>query len=198
MKSILAATALVGAFATAAVAEEGAYFGLGLAAVKSSSNAAPIRPGYDASANDFGLALTAGFRFASAGTLTYGVEGNLDLMTGNRMKGDPADSCLGQSPTWCEIDAAFRLRGTLTTDLANGNRLTASLGAVIVRGLVESGPGNNVSAMGRGISVGVAWESVGSGMPLRVDLNYDAVSRDNVTAYERSLDMIGLRVSYMF
>ncbi len=35
-------------------------------------------------------------------------------------------------------------------------------------------------------------------MPLRVDLNYDAVRDDNQNFYERDLDMIGLRVSYMF
>ena len=36
------------------------------------------------------------------------------------------------------------------------------------------------------------------GMPVRVDVNYDAIRDDNQPAYERDLDLVGLRVSYMF
>jgi len=65
-----------------------------------------------------------------------------------------------------------------------------------VQGRSENGPGNYLDTTGRGISVGFAWQK--DGMPVRIDLNYDAVRDDNQTAYERDLDMVGLRVSYMF
>jgi len=166
-------------------------------AVTHNSTSAPIVPGFDPTVTDFGLALTAGYRFATVGNLTYGFEGNLDLM-GGKLMGDYVDACEDESPTWCEVDAALRLRGTLSTDLANGSRLTTSLGAVVVRGRAEDGPGNYLDTTGRGLSIGVAWEKLDGRMPLRVDLNYDAVRKDNATAYERELDMIGLRLSYMF
>ena len=35
-------------------------------------------------------------------------------------------------------------------------------------------------------------------MPVRVDLNYDAIREDDANNYDRDLDMIGLRLSYMF
>jgi hypothetical protein len=95
------------------------------------------------------------------------------------------------------VDAALRLRATMATDL-NGSRLTASLGAVMVRGLTENGGGNYLDTTGRGVSVGVAWEQLSGGLPVRVDLNYDAIQTDNQPLFDRSLDMIGLRVSYMF
>lgn len=197
MKLALATSALVLALAQSAMAQDGAYFGLGLAVTDNATDSSVV-PGFEASSNDVGLALTAGYRFASTGALAYGVEGNLDLMSGNEMSDGGTDACTGSSPTWCEVDAILRLRGTLTTDLSGGGRLTGSLGAVLARGLVESGPGNNVNATGNGLSLGVAWENLGGGLPVRVDVNYDAIRDDNVTEYERSMDMLGIRVSYMF
>ena len=163
-----------------------------------SSTSAPIVSDYEASATDYALALTAGYRFASAGPLTYGVEGNLDFVSGKTMSDSGVDACTGTSPSWCTVDIAMRLRGTLGTDLASGNRLTASLGAIVVRGKTENGPGNYLDTTGRGVSVGVAWERVSDQMPVRIDLNYDSIRTDDQPAYERDLDMVGLRISYMF
>jgi len=161
--------------------------------------ASRIFPDDDFSATDYGLALTAGYRFAAVGNLTYGIEGNLDLMGGNRMStSGGSDTCTNQSPSWCEVDAVLRLRGTFSTSLANGARLTTSLGAAVVRGLAEDGPDNYVDATGRGLSLGIAWEQVGSRVPVRVDLNYDAIHTDDANLYDRDLNMLGLRVSYLF
>lgn len=196
MKTGFLATAVVFALANAVAAQDGAYFGLGVGISQNSSTADGF-VGYEPSATDFALALTAGYRFPSAGTLAYGIEGNLDLMS-SKLMSDVIDACASNGPTWCEVDAALRLRGTLTTDLSGGGRLTTSLGAVVVRGRAEDGPGIFVDATGRGISLGVAWEQVGGRVPVRVDLNYDAVRQDNTNNFDRELDMIGLRVSYMF
>jgi hypothetical protein len=196
MRTSLLSAAAVLALASAGQAQDGLYYGLGLA-ISANSTSAPEVSGYEATATDYGVALTLGYRFAAAGTLSYGIEGNLDLMSGKVMS-DTFDACTDVSPTWCEVDAAFRLRGTVTSDMANGSRIMGSLGAVIVHGRAEDGPGNYVSATGRGLSLGVAWEQVGGSMPMRVDLNYDAIREDNADIYERDLDMIGLRVSYMF
>jgi hypothetical protein len=197
MKIALLGSALVSLLAQSAAAQDGAYFGIGLG-VGQTMTTSSVVPEYDASVTDFSLALTAGYRFASAGPMTYGIEGNLDLMSANTMSDSGTDACTGSSPSWCEIDAAFRLRGTLTADYVGGNRWTASLGAVVVQGRSENGGGNYLDTRGRGVSVGIAWERPDAGMPVRVDLNYDAVRDDNQPAYERELDMIGLRVSYMF
>lgn len=197
MKIGLLASTVVLALANAAAAEDGAYFGLGIG-VSNETSAPEFNKDGEISATDFGLALTAGYRFPSAGTVAFGVEGNLDLMSGKLMGKDGNEACPGFGPTWCYVDAAARLRGTVSTDLSGGGRLMGSLGAVVVRGQAEDGPGTFVDAVGRGISIGVAWENLGGGMPVRVDLNYDSVKRDNANNYDRSLDMIGLRVSYMF
>jgi hypothetical protein len=196
MKAIFLFAVVAAATAQTASAQDGAYFGLGLGASQFSSEATVV-PGYEASGTDFALALTAGYRFAASGALAFGVEGNLDLFAGERMS-DDIDACTGASPSWCEIDTVLRLRGTLTSDLAGGNRITTSLGGVMVDGLAEDGPGNNVDTRGHGFSLGVAWEQVGGAMPLRVDLNYDTINSDDANTYERDLDMIGLRLSYMF
>lgn len=195
MKMTLLASAALLALAPAVQAQD-AYFGLGLGVSANSTTASEVT-GFEPSATDFGLALTAGYRFASVGTVTYGIEGNLDLM-GGKLMSDTFDACTDFAPTWCEVDAALRLRGTVTSDLANGSRVMGSLGAVMVRGRAEDGPGNYVNATGRGLSLGVSWEQVGGTMPLRVDLNYDAIREDDADLYERDLDMLGLRVSYMF
>ena len=158
---------------------------------------APGFGSFTPTSDDVGLALTGGYRFASAGALTYGVEGNLDLMSGERMS-DGADSCISQAPTWCEVDQMLRLRGTLTTDLANGSKVTGLLGLVSVNGRAENGPDTFVDATGTGGSLGVAWETAGAGMPLRFDVNYDWVNTDDADEYERDLDMVSLRISYMF
>ena len=176
MKTMLTATALALALGTMAQAQD-AYFGLGLG-VSRNSTSSTIFPNYEPTATDYGLALTAGYRFASAGNLTYGVEGNLDLMSGKLMS-DGIDACNSAGPTWCEIDVTLRLRGTATTELANGARLMGSLGAAIVQGRAEDGAGVFVDAMGRGLSLGVSWENVGGNMPVRVDLNYDAIRIDD-------------------
>lgn len=189
------ATAALLALAPAAQAQD-AYFGLGLA-VSGNSSSGDEFSSYEPSATDYGIALTAGYRFASAGTLAYGVEGNLDLMSGKLMS-DGDDACTSVAPTWCEVDAVFRLRGTMTSELANGSRLMGSLGAAIVHGRAEDGPGTYVSTTGRGLSLGLSWEQVGGSVPVRVDLNYDAIREDDANNYDRDLDMIGLRLSYMF
>lgn len=196
MKTGLIATALTVAMATSVQAQDGAYFGIGLG-VSHNSTSATIVPDFDATATDFGLALTAGYRFASVGNLTYGFEGNLDIM-GGKLMSDYVDACTDESPTWCEVDATLRLRGTVSSELASGARLMGSLGAAIVRGRAEDGPGNYVNATGRGLSLGVSWEQVGGNLPVRVDVNYDAIRIDDANNYDRKLDMIGLRVSYMF
>lgn len=172
------------------------YFGLGLSVTQGTSNA-PASPDYDMAVTDFGLALTAGYRFATVGTLTYGLEGNLDIQGGKRMSDGPAEACSGVTPSWCEIDTIARLRATVSSDLSSGNRWTASLGAAIVSGLAEDNPGVYVDTVGRGLSLGVAWEKT-AGLPVRVDVNYDAIRKDDANNYTRDLDILGLRLSYMF
>ena len=41
----------------------------------------------------------------------------------------------------------------MTSELANGSRLMGSLGAAIVHGRAEDGPGTYVSTTGRGLSL---------------------------------------------
>lgn len=197
MKLKIASICVALAIPQLAAAQDGLYYGIGLAAVNTSSDA-PIVPFYEASTTDFGLALTLGYRFASTGPLTYGIEGNVDVMSGKRMTGDPVDACEDISPVWCEVDTVARLRATLSSDVGTGTRLTGSIGAVMADGLAEDGPGNYVDTAGHGLSLGVAWEKVDGPYPVRIDLNMDHISKDNANLYDRQLDMIGLRVSYMF
>jgi hypothetical protein len=68
----------------------------------------------------------------------------------------------------------------------------------VVQGVPENGPGNYLDSVGRGVSVGVAPERLSGGKPVRVDLTYDSIRSGNNSGYDRSLDMVGLRVSYMF
>lgn len=193
MKSALLAIASAGLLAQAAQAQDGFYYGVGLGLTESSTNA-PIVSDYTATATDVSLALTAGYRFSGAQQLAFGVEGNLDFPGGKTMS-DGTDACTGTSPSWCSIDVVLRLRSTLTAQLASGE-LTTSLGAVLVKGVSENGPGNNLDTTGRGISAGISFAP--GELPVRFDLNYDTIKSDNQPAYERDLDLIGLRVSYMF
>lgn len=179
--------------AQATNAQDGFYFGAGVAAISTSSDPGEEWGGYDVSGRDAGLALTLGYNFASVDNLTYGIEGNLDFTSGNRMDG----SCEAIGPVWCEIDSTLRLRGTVTFDLGTGGHLTTSLGAVVAKGTVEDAPGLLVDAKGTGLSVGLAWQAA-SGMPLRYDLNIDRIRKDDAPNFDRSLDMVSLRVSYMF
>ncbi len=196
MKNIATAVVMLMALTQSAAAEGGTYFGIGFG-VLSSTSEAPIVGGFEANATDLSLALTAGYRLPGSGALSFGVEGNLDLHTGKLMS-DGADACTSTSPTWCEVDATARLRLTIGSELAGGNTVTASLGAVAVSGRLEANPGDFRSSTGEGLSVGLAWEHLYGGAPVRVDLNYDSIRSDSNPTYERSLDMVGLRVSYMF
>jgi hypothetical protein len=195
MKSAILAASSAVLLGQAASAQDGFYYGVGLGVTESSTNA-PIVSSYTATATDVSLALTAGYRFAGSGAMTFGIEGNLDFLGGQTMT-DGTDACTGTSPSWCTVDTVLRLRGTLTNQLANGGQLTSSLGFVMVKGVSENGFGNYLDTTGRGLSVGLGWQPSG-GMPVRIDVNYDAIRDDNQPAYERDLDLIGLRVSYMF
>ena len=195
MKPFLLAAATMLLVAPSAHAQDGFYYGVGLGLTEATTNS-PVVSSYTAKANDVSLALTAGYRFAGSSDLSFGIEGNLDILGGKTMSGDN-DACTGSSPSWCSVDTVLRLRGTLTTELANGSRLTSSRGAVMVRGVSENGPGNNLDTTGRGVSIGLGWEP-SAGLPVRVDVNYDSIKSDNQKAYERDLDLVGLRVSYMF
>ena len=195
MKIALVAALSALSMAPAAEAQDGFYYGIGLGLTRTST-VSPVVPGYEADATDYSLALTAGYRFPATGRLAYGIEGNLDFLSSKAMSGNGGDACTGISPSWCEVDAVLRLRGTLSTDLASGSSLTTSLGVALASGVSENGPGNNLDTTGRGLSLGIGWESAGA--PVRGDLNYDAIRTDNQTLYERDLDLIGLRVSYMF
>ncbi|MBN8632222.1 MAG: hypothetical protein J0L76_15370 [Rhodobacterales bacterium] len=192
MKTLLLTAAAALLIAPTAQAQDGLYFGAGIAAIKATS--APETPwgGYDVSGNDAGLALTLGYRFSANGNLSYGIEANLDLTGGKRMD----QSCSSIGPAWCDVDSTLRLRGTFSTAVGGGD-LTVSLGAVMIKGIAEDGPGFFVDATGRGASLGLAWQGKG-GMPLRYDLNVDRIISDDTANYDRSLNVIGLRVSYMF
>jgi Outer membrane protein beta-barrel domain len=184
--------------AHAAAAEDGFYYGIGIG-VTESSTFSPVISTFEASGRDFSLALTAGYRIATTGPLSFGVEGNLDALTGDPME-DAAgrEACTDASPTWCEVDTVLRLRGTASAELANGSRIAVSLGPVLVNGRAEERNSVYRSTSGHGVSVGVSWENFGSSLPVRVDLNYDRIRDDDLAPFERELDMIGLRASYMF
>lgn len=193
MKSTLLATAALMLLAPmAAQAQDGLYYGVGIAAISSSSAPDGSFGTYETSGKDAGLALTLGYRVAASDTMSYGIEGNLDLTSGKAMD----QSCISEGPAWCQIDSTLRLRGTLSTGVGAGD-FTASLGVVMIRGTVEDGPGTFVGGTGRGVSMGLAWQGTG-GMPLRYDLNFDRITSDNTPNYDRSLDVIGVRLSYMF
>jgi hypothetical protein len=196
MRLNLAAAGLLLALTQSASADDGLYYGLGLGVLNSTSEA-PIVPGFEGQATDTSLALTLGYRWPQAGVVFYGVEGNLDFHTGNLMN-DSVDACTSTSPTWCEVDSTARLRVTIGHELAGGSTVMAHIGAVAVSGRLEANPGDFRDSTGRGASVGVSWERLYGAVPLRVDLNYDSIRSDSNPTYERSLDMIGLRVSYMF
>lgn len=195
MKPITLAVLAVFGLAETAAAQDGLYYGIGLG-VGSSMTTSPEVTSFDAKATDYSLALTLGYRFAASGPLTFGIEGNLDLLSGKNMADGGLPSCAGTSPSWCEVESAFRLRGTMTNEMTGGSHLTTSLGVVVMQGRTENGGGNYLDTTGRGVSVGLAWQK--DGMPIRIDLNYDAIRDDNQTAYERELNLVGLRVSYMF
>lgn len=196
MKNAAVTALVILSIAPPVLAQDGAYFGAGIAFTDSSSTA-DIVPDDEFSGTDFGLALTAGYRAMASGNLAYGVEGNLDLMSGETLSGS-SDACSNASPTWCEVDSILRIRGTLGTVLAGGDILTGSLGGVVISGRAEDGPNNYVDTVGTGISFGASWELVGSSMPLRFDFNYDSINSDDADNYQRDLDVIGLRASYMF
>jgi hypothetical protein len=191
MKSALLAVVGLLAVTPMAQAQDGLYYGAGLAAIHGTSAPDGGFGTYEVSGTDAGLALTLGYRFAGAGNLSYGVEGNLDVTSGKRMD----QSCASTGPAWCDIDRTFRLRGTVT-GAAGGGDFTASLGLVMIQGIAEDGPGTFVDATGRGLSLGLGWQ--GSAMPIRYDLNIDRITNDNTPNYDRSLNVVGLRMSYMF
>lgn len=194
MRTIILAAASALLATQTASAQDGFYLGLGLGLTESSSYA-PAVPVVSSTGTDVSLALTAGYRFTGSGPLTFGVEGNLDILGGKTLNGC-RDGAAIASPNWCTLETVARLRGTLSTELANGSRLTSSLGAVMVMGTSEAGPGFRPDTTGHGFSLGFGWEP--AAMPVRVDVNYDAIRDDNQPAYERDLDLVGLRVSYMF
>ena len=197
MRLTFLATSLLVALTQSAAAEDGFYYGLGLGVTQSSADA-EIEDFFNLTATNLSLALTAGYRIAQSKGLSYGIEGNLDVHTGKLMKDGPAEGCSNFTPSWCEINSSLRVRGTLSKKLAAGNTLMASLGFVVVSGRLEANPSDYRDSIGRGPSIGISWEHPMGNHGLRMDLNYDLIKTDNNPTYDRSLDMIGLRISYMF
>jgi len=181
----------------AAAAQDGAYYGVGLG-LNYSESVAPIVPSEKLNSTDPALAFTVGYRWSMANTLFYGVEGNLDVQSGDTMTHGVATGCTSMTPAWCEVDSIARLRLTLGKDLGNGNSIMGSLGVAAARGRLEASPSSYVDAVGQGSSVGLAWQHAFAQRSVRFDLNYDRINVDDMPTYERSLDIVGLRVSVMF
>lgn len=195
--AILAALSALG-LAASASAQDGFYYGIGLGVTKGETVSTAIE-GFIPKGTDYSLALTAGYRFTTAGSFSLGIEGNLDALTGNTMVDSTGrEACDNASPTWCEVDTVARLRGVVSTELGNGNRISASIGEAMAWGRGEQSNSVFKSTDGRGLSVGLSWEGPLAGLPLRIDVNYDKIRHDNLEVYDQTLDLVGLRASYMF
>lgn len=197
MKKIFLAIGLALGVGQLAHAQEGAYFGLG-AGVNFNSAVSSEVSFFQATSTDFSLALTAGYRLPQMGAGFWGVELNLDFATGELLADGNQDACTNVSPNWCNIDGIARLRATYGHGLGDGSMLMGSLGVASVRGRLEQNPGEYVDATGTGFSLGVAWEKPLGDRAVRLDLNYDFIDDDDHPTYPRELEIIGLRVSYMF
>lgn len=179
-------------------AQDGFYYGIGIGVTDSETLSDAVST-FTADGRDYSIALTAGYRFATGAPLSFGIEGNLDALTGKTMA-DPSgrEACDNASPTWCEVDTVLRLRGTVSGLLANGSRIMASAGPVVVSGRAEEHNSSFKTTRGDGMSLGLSWENANDAFPVRIDLNVDRIRNDNLPPFSRTLDMVGLRASYMF
>ena len=68
----------------------------------------------------------------------------------------------------------------------------------MVNGLLENGPGTYVSGRGLGYSVGLGAEKQVAKGTMRIEAIYDVITTDNRPMYDRDLDILSLRASFIF
>ena len=107
-------------------------------------------------------------------------------------------ACGDYSPHWCEIDTVVRLRSLVKRRVNEDWSIVGSLGGVMVNGLLENGPGTYVSGRGLGYSVGLGAEKQVAKGTMRIEAIYDVITTDNRPMYDRDLDILSLRASFIF
>jgi opacity protein-like surface antigen len=140
-----------------------------------------------------------GYRWDLAAGQSIGVEGTADFFSGERMSCDlGADACTSVSPDWCGLDSIARLRGVYGVTLGNRFEVFSMAGVSMVNGLAEDGPGVFVDTGGTGYTLGLgAQKAMGTGT-LRVELTYDRLGNTDADVFEKNLEVISLRSSFLF
>lgn len=201
----IAATVLA---ATAAAADPGFYYGVGLGYSMMESKESDL-PGADASEEKAGLiGLTLGYRWENA-SIFYGAELDGDFSFGtdfeNSMSGTPC-SVSASGPYWCSHDATLRLRGVVGQALPNGLEMFGSLGLAIVFGesAVQEIPRDNVASTGFTVGIGVQQPFARGGMG-RLELIYDRADNSNGPTlgpgnpvYDPTFEAFTLKATYLF
>ncbi|HQU70244.1 MAG TPA: outer membrane beta-barrel protein [Albidovulum sp.] len=187
---------------SAASAESGLYYGLGLATRNAWS------------AEDFGgssrdtnpaIGFTLGYR-ADSGAVFFGGELDGEFSLGSDMKPTGGSSCdVGANgPYVCETNATVRLRGIAGTSLGNGTEVFGTAGFVAIVGESAVNPTEQANVVNRGFTFGVGVQrDFGTGK-LRGELIYDRAMKSNEpssnfgSSYDPDLSAVTAKLSYLF
>lgn len=193
-------SAAIGALflATAVQADEGLYYGVALGYSDMSSTS--LNGGGATSGQDFSVGGIVGYGFALQNGANIAVEGTLDVTTGNTFSDDinVGDACTNNSPDWCEVDAIARVRGVYGTTMANGYEVLSMAGIAAVSGRAEDGPANFADTTAVGYTLGVGLETDFRNSSIRYELTYDNFDEHSPEAFDKDLEIISLRVAFMF
>lgn len=199
-RNTLATAISIAAFsAGAAVAEEGLYYGVGLAYSDAESAS---QPGGSTTSNaSFGqLGVTVGYRW-DQGDWFYATELDGELSLGNNFVGNSNSVCAvyANGPYYCAHDATLRVRFAVGTSSGDDYEFFATAGAVKVFGESAVSPTSQASASNTGYTVGIGAQRAMERGTLRGELIYDNAEDNGPPSFYRpTYEAITLKFSYLF
>ena len=188
--------AVVGALAgSAALAEDGLYYGgaVGVADVSSRSQfGAP-------SGKDLSFGAVVGYKSSLSNGGFWAAEVTVDLLTGGTLEYPfGAQACTNQSPDWCEVKTLARLRGVYGVPISDTKNIIYSAGIAYVEGRGEDGPFNYLHTTSTGFTLGIGLERESGKGTMRYEAVYDRFEGANPDDFDKTLEIVSLRLSYLF
>lgn len=188
---------------TAAHADMGFYYGLGLGYSKMESESNYFVAPATSEATAPVLGLTLGYRWQKAAAF-FGAEVDGDISFSTDFDSNLGTSCstFATGPYWCSHQATLRLRGIGGHTLTGGYEVFGTAGFAIARGESATNPTTqtDVTSTGYTLSAGVQ-RKFGSAGIARLELIYDQIdSSDNPCppCFDPSFKATSLKATYLF
>lgn len=195
---LFACATVFAAFAGAAQADDGLYYGFGLGLSSVTSDPTSFSGIGRGSAVDLGFSV--GYRKDFAKAFVGGeLDGEMSLGADLTNAGVPC-STVASGPYFCTHDATLRARVIVGTPVGDGVEAFGSLGMVAVKGDSATNSFTQGETINTGFTIGAGVQTDYRNGKLRAEIIYDRANNvaKNPAIYEPHYEAMSLKVSFLF